>query len=262
MSKKKYAVVFDLDETLGHFSQPYKFLNSLKKFLNTELLDEKYYYSLFDLFPEFFRTNIFKILKFIKKKKLSGNCDYVMIYTNNNGPAYWVNIIKNYIHKTLKYNLFDQIIRAFKINGNKIELCRTSYGKSYNDFLSCTKLPSNTQLCFIDDHIHPEMNHNNVWYIYLQPYVYNVEYEKISKKFYKENISLFLKFEKTEKEFCNYMKNLDRGLTHNLNKSRVEKNIDLLISKKIEKDIQNFLGEKVNYTKKNKKQYKNITRKN
>ena len=229
MSKKKYAIVFDLDETLGHFSQPYKFLNSLKKFLNTESLDEIYYHSLFDLFPEFFRTNIFKILKFIKKKKLSGICDHVMIYTNNNGPEYWVNIIKNYIHKTLKYNLFDQIIRAFKINGNKIELCRTSHGKSYNDFLSCTKLPSNTQLCFIDDQNHPEMNHDNVWYIYLQPYVYNVEYEKISKKFYKENISLFQKFEKTEKEFSDYMKKLDKSLSHNLNKSRVEKNIDLLI---------------------------------
>ena len=185
-----------------------------------------------------------------------------MIYTNNNGPDYWVNIIKNYIHKTLKYNLFDQIIRAFKINGHKIELCRTSHGKSYKDFLSCTKLPCNTQLCFIDDQIHPEMNHNNVWYIYLQPYVYNVEYEKISKKFYKENISLFQKFEKTEKEFCDYMKNLDKSLSYNLNKSRVEKNIDLLISKKIEKDIQEFLGEKLNYTKKNKKQLKNITRKN
>tara|TARA_B110000305_G_C19314932_1_gene575903 strand:+ start:133 stop:921 length:789 start_codon:yes stop_codon:yes gene_type:complete len=262
MSKKKYAIVFDFDETLGYFSQPYKFLHYLKKFLNTESLDEIYYHSLFDLFPEFFRTNIFKILKFIKKKKISGKCDNVMIYTNNNGPDYWVNIIKNYIHKTLKYNLFDQIIRAFKINGNNIELCRTSHGKSYKDFLSCSKLPSNTQLCFIDDQIHPEMNHNNVWYIYLQPYVYNVEYEKISKKFYKENISLFENFEKTEKEFSDYMKNLDKNLSYNLNKSRVEKNIDLLISKKIEKDLHEFLGNKLNYTKKNKKQLKNITLKN
>ena len=99
MYKKNYAIVFDLDETLGHFSQPYKFWNSLKKFLNTELIDEIYLYSFFDLFPEFFRINIFKILKFIKKKKISGYCDYVMIYTNNNGPNYWVNIIQNYIHK-------------------------------------------------------------------------------------------------------------------------------------------------------------------
>jgi len=261
MVKKKYAVVFDLDETLGHFSQPYKFWYNLKKFLNTESLDEIYLYNLFDLFPYFFRTNIFKILKFIKKKKISGDCDYVMIYTNNNGPSYWVNYIKNYIHKKLKYNLFDQIIRAFKINGEIVEVCRTSHGKSYKDLLSCTKLPHNTQVCFIDDQIHPHMNHNNVWYIFLQPYVFNIGYEIISKKYYKENFSLFQKFNKTETEFYNYINKIKIDDEVNFNKSQIEKNIDLLISKKIEKDIQEFLGEKPNYTKKNRKPYKNITRK-
>tara|TARA_Y100000741_G_scaffold14141_2_gene11185 strand:+ start:2091 stop:2885 length:795 start_codon:yes stop_codon:yes gene_type:complete len=264
MYKKNYAIVFDLDETLGHFSQPYKFWNSLKKFLNTELIDEIYLYSFFDLFPEFFRINIFKILKFIKKKKISGYCDYVMIYTNNNGPNYWVNIIQNYIHKKLKYKLFDQIIRAFKINGKTIEICRTTYGKSYKDLLSCTKLPYNTQICFIDDQLHAEMNHDNVWYIYIQPYIFNLEYEKISKKYYKENISLFQKFNKTEKEFFEYMKNLDNinKANYNFNKSQVEKNIDLLISKKLEKDIHDFIVKKSNFTKKNKKPYNNITRRN
>ena len=70
MTKKKYAVVFDLDETIGHFSQPYRFWFHLKKFLNSEAIDEKYFFSFLDLFPEFLRTNILKILKYVKKENI------------------------------------------------------------------------------------------------------------------------------------------------------------------------------------------------
>ena len=82
-----------------------------------------------------------------------------MIFTNNNGPNNWVTLIKEYIHKKLKYNLFDQIIRAFKVNGKQIELCRTSHNKSHKDFINCTNLPENTEICFIDDVLHKKMEH-------------------------------------------------------------------------------------------------------
>jgi hypothetical protein len=262
MAKKKYAVVFDLDETLGHFSQPYKFWYHLKKFLNSEAIHEKYFFSFLDLFPEFLRTDIFKILKYVKKKKIAGTCNYVMIYTNNNGPNYWANIIMSYIHKKLNYELFDQIIRAFKVNGQFVEVCRTSHSKSYKDFLSCTKLSSNTKMCFVDDQYHPDMEHNNVWYIYVQPYTYNLEYDQIIGKYFKENAELFKQFNKTESDFINYMSKLSSDDLENLNKTTVEKNIDILISKKIENNIKKFLGEKTKYTRKNKKQTKNRTRRN
>lgn len=259
MTNKKYAVVFDLDETIGHFSQPYKFWFHLKKFLNSEAIHEKYFFSFLDLFPEFLRTNILKILKYVKKKKISGACDYVMIYTNNNGPNYWANIIRSYIHKKLNYELFDQIIRAFKVNGQIVEVCRTSHSKSYRDFLSCTKLPSNTQMCFVDDQHHPEMEHNNVWYIYVQPYTYNLKYDEIIGKYFKENIELF---NKSENDFINYMSKLSSDDLEYLDKTKVEKNIDVLISKKIENNIKKFLGEKSKNTRKQRKQTKNQTRRN
>ena len=262
MTKKKYAVVFDLDETIGHFSQPYKFWYHLKKFLNSEAIHEKYFFSFLDLFPEFLRTNILKILKYVKKKKISGACDYVMIYTNNNGPNYWANIIRSYIHKKLNYELFDQIIRAFKVNGQIVEVCRTSHGKSYKDFLSCTKLPSNTQMCFIDDQHHPEMEHDNVWYIYVQPYTYNVSYNQIIEKYFIANKELFEQFNKTEDDFVRYMSKLPSDDLEYLDKTKVEKNIDVLISKKIENNIKKFLGEKSKNTRKQRKQTKNRTRRN
>jgi len=215
-----------------------------------------------DLFPEFLRTNIFKILKYVKKKKISGACDYVMIYTNNNGPNYWANIIKSYIHKKLNYELFDQIIRAFKVNGQIVEVCRTSHSKSYKDFLSCTKLPSNTQMCFVDDQHHPEMEHDNVWYIYVQPYTYNLKYDEIIGKYFKENVELFNQFNKSENDFINYMSKLSSDDLEYLDKTKVEKNIDVLISKKIENNIKKFLGEKSKNTRKQRKQTKNRTRRN
>ena len=262
MTKKKYAVVFDLDETIGHFSQPYKFWFHLKKFLNSEAIHEKYFFNFLDLFPEFFRPNILKIFKYLKKKKISGACDYVMIYTNNNGPSNWVNIIRSYIHKKLNYELFDQIIRAFKVDGQIVELCRTSHGKSYRDFLSCTKLSYNTQMCFVDDQHHPEMEHENVWYIYVQPYMYNVSYNQIIEKYFKENVELFKQFNKSENDFINYMSKLSNNELEYLNKTKVEKNIDALISKKIENNIKKFLGEKSKNSRKQRKLTTNQTRRN
>ena len=262
MTKKKYSIVFDFDETLGHFGQPYKFWYYLKKFLNSEKLHENYFFSFLDLFPEFFRTNIFKILKYIKKKKIAGDCDYVMIYTNNNGPNYWVNMIVSYIHKKLKYKLFDQIIRAFKVNGKIIEVCRSSYSKSYKDLLSCTKLPSTTQICFIDDQQHPDMQHNNVRYIYIQHYTYNIAYDVVIEKYFKENTKLFNQFNKTKYEFINYMKILSEHDLEYLNKTKVEKNIDILISKNIENNIKKFLREKSKYTRYKRKLINTRTRRN
>lgn len=262
MAKKKYAVVFDLDETLGHFSQPYKFWYHLKKFLNSESISEEYFFSFLDLFPQFFRTNIFKIFKFLKKKKISGICDFVMIYTNNNGPNNWANMIKSYIHNNLKYELFDRVIRAYKIDGHIVEKSRTSHGKSYSDFLSVTQLQSNTQVCFIDDQHHPDMEHNNVNYIYVQPYTYNLPYNQIVEKYFKANKELFEQFNKTENDFINYMTELTSHDSEYLDKTKVEKNIDLLISKKIEKNIKKFLAEKSKYTRKQRKQTKNRTRRN
>tara|TARA_B100001778_G_C18574309_1_gene624131 strand:+ start:138 stop:929 length:792 start_codon:yes stop_codon:yes gene_type:complete len=259
MTKKKYAVVFDLDETLGHFSQPYKFWFNLKKFLNDEFLDYKYFFNFLDIFPDFFRTNLFKILKKLKKNKISGKCDYVMIYTNNNGPMYWVNLIKTYIHKKLHYKLFDQIIKAFKIKGQHVEICRTSHNKSYKDFLSCTKLPPTTQICFIDDVEHDEMYHNNVVYIHVHPYKYNVPFNEIATKYYKSNKELFDKYNKTENEFIEFINNNTHKKLPNLYKTPTEKNIDTLISQKIHNDIERFLGNSNNYTRKN-KSYKTATR--
>jgi len=262
MVTRNYAVVFDLDETLGSFSQLYKFWCLTKLYLNKDELDNKYFYNLIDLFPLFLRPNILTLLKKIKKKKLAKICNYVMIYTNNNGPNYWSNLIKSYFHYKLHYPLFDQIIKAFKINGKQIEIGRTMHQKSLTDLINCTKLPINTQICFIDDQEHPEMNQNNVLYINIEPYHYNVAYNEIAKHFYNKHKNIF---NTSIEHFTNYIiSNTNTHQLHNLNKPSVQKNMDLLLTYHIIKQVNKFFNSKPQtYTKKYKQhQKKNRTQKN
>lgn len=248
--KNTYAVVFDLDETLGSFSQLYKFWNLTKIYLNNNDLHEKYFFKLIDMFPGFIRPDILKILDMLKNKKENNICDYVMIYTNNNAPEYWVNLIKSYFHHKLDYELFDKIIRAFKINGKQIELCRTSYGKSFKDFINCTKLPKSTKVCFLDDQMHNEMNHDNVLYINIQPYYYNIKYSIMANNFYNKYSDLFKNKKEDFIEFINV--NTSNHNLNKLHKTKVEKNIELLISSYMNREISKFLKNNKNITRKNK----------
>ena len=259
MITKKYVIVFDLDETIGNFSQIYRLWCLIKDYLNNQDLNKKYLFSLFDICPEIFRRDIFKLFKFIKSKKYKKICDKVMIFTNNSGPNNWVTLIQEYIHKKLNYPLFDQIIRAFKVNGKQIELCRSSYDKTYTDFINCTKLPSNTEICFIDDIHHKKMEHNNVVYINVKPYYHIFDYETITNKFYNNNKKLFnnnyISFKKYILDSTYY-----DDYTCYQNKTIIEKNIEYLITQKLIKEVREFLLYNKKYTVK-KKIYNNKTKK-
>ena len=262
MVSRNYVVVFDLDETLGSFSQLYKFWVLTKQYLNKDDLDAKYFYNLIDILPLFLRPNILSLLKKIKKKKIAGICNNVMIYTNNKGPNYWANLIKSYFHYKLRFPLFDQIIKAFKINGKHIELGRTSHSKSLKDFINCTKLQTNTKICFLDDQEHDEMKQDNVLYINIDPYYYNVEYNIMATKFYNKHKTLF---SRPINHFINFiLLNTNNERLNNLHKSITQKNIDLLLTYHIIKEVNGFFNTKPQlYTKKHKIcNKKNITRKN
>ena len=184
-----------------------------------------------------------------------------MIYTNNNGPNEWANLIKNYLNYKVNYKLFDNIIRAFKINGKKIELCRSSYGKSYRDFINCTKLPSNTKVCFLDDIYHDEMVNDNVFYIKIEPYHHNEDYMKMCDFFYKKHNELFKNLLISDYKKYIYNNTSNHNL-HNINKSKLQKNIEYLLTSEILKMINDFfkdIQKKETYKNKN---YNNKTRKN
>ena len=174
MSCSSKIVVFDLDETLGYFSELGMFWDALKAYIThtnaTITIDQSLFNHVLDLYPEFLRPNIIDILKYLKRKKTKNHCDKLMIYTNNQGPVEWAKYIINYFNTKLNYNMFDQLISAFKVKGKRIELCRTTHQKTHSDFLKCTKLPEDTQICFLDDVYYPDMINDRIYYINVKPY--------------------------------------------------------------------------------------------
>ena len=93
MVKCEKVVVFDLDETLGHFVQLGIFQDVIEKTLDITLNDDAFF-ELLDLYPEFLRPNIMNILKLICGKKKQNICGKLLIYTNNQGPKEWAIKIK------------------------------------------------------------------------------------------------------------------------------------------------------------------------
>jgi hypothetical protein len=187
MSSQTKIVVFDLDETLGYFTEFGMFWNGINSYINSKnidiILDQYFFNKLLELYPEFIRPNIMNILNYLKKKKRSLHCEKVIIYTNNQGPRNWTIMIKDYFENKLKYKLFDQIIGAFKINGKQIELCRTSHLKSHKDLVKCIKIPPTTQICFLDDVYYPDMKHKNVYYINIKPYIHDLSFNVLINRF-------------------------------------------------------------------------------
>jgi len=178
-------VVFDLDETLGYFTEfgiLWDSLNQCLKNDNLPLLTQQDFNHLLDEYPEFLRPNIINILNYLKKKKETGCMNKMMIYTNNNGAKEWVQYIVRYFEYKIHYKLIDQIIAAFKINGQFIEFGRTTHDKTHSDFIRCTKLPANAEICYIDDTFYPAMSNDNVYYINVKPYHYDLPFDVLIER--------------------------------------------------------------------------------
>jgi hypothetical protein len=253
-------VVFDLDETLGYFIEFAIFWECLKTYVKKEnpnyYFDQENFDETFDLFPEFVRPNIIDVLLYLKQKKQVKACDSVLIYTNNQATKEWAACIKNFFEKKINYNLFDQIIGAFKINGKKYELCRTSHEKTIHDLLKCSKLPANTEVCFLDDTLYPEMTGKNIYYIKVNPYIYNIPFKEMFQRFLKSDLSkkIILNAFEFENEMLKHMQQY--GYQY-VEKSESEYEIDKIVTKKTMHHLEIFF--KSNW--KNQKAKKNHTSK-
>eukprot|EP00746_Dinoflagellata_sp_MGD_P027270 gnl/MRDRNA2_/MRDRNA2_164322_c0_seq1.p1 gnl/MRDRNA2_/MRDRNA2_164322_c0~~gnl/MRDRNA2_/MRDRNA2_164322_c0_seq1.p1 ORF type:complete len:401 (+),score=72.95 gnl/MRDRNA2_/MRDRNA2_164322_c0_seq1:55-1203(+) len=238
-------VVFDLDGTLGDFTQLGWFWYALKDYCGGRL-GRKKFFEIIDIFPEFLRPDMIKIIKFLMKKRSVRDLSKVLIYTNNQGPRNWVRMIASYFDSQTKEKTFDQIIAAYEVNGKIVEICRTSEWKSVDDIVKCTGLPSNTEICFLDDQYHPYMERVNVNYIVVSPYSFSMPFDVMAEKYYSKARYLQDKgYNKTE--FVNsivaYMTimmgiQIDFQVKH---KSRDEKHKDKVVSSKILKALQAFL---------------------
>lgn len=198
--KKGKYIVFDVDETLGYFSQLGSFMDAISfyyKDFSGSVFER--FNEILDLFPEFIRPKMIEILKYIYKKKANGKCAGVFIYTNNQGPRTWVQHIAKYLdYKVGKTNnnasseytpLIDKIIAAYMINGKVVEPGRTSQSKTYDDLLRITGISPDAEVCFVDDLNHPDMRHENVLYLNVRPYVRTLPVTEMIKRYLKSPLS-------------------------------------------------------------------------
>lgn len=196
--KKHKVVVFDVDETLGNFAQFAIFGHVLEEYFKDRNITYHYFNDLVDLYPEIIRPSMVRILEYIRKKKNDGVCSKVMIYTNNMAPDKWVSHIRHYFEYKLRSGssastskelavippLFDHIIGGFKpttMSTNYPQ--RTTKDKTIDDFIHCSRLPANIEVCFLDDLYHPKMTDERVYYIKLQPYYSYISFETFVIRF-------------------------------------------------------------------------------
>jgi hypothetical protein len=201
--KKGKYIVFDVDETLGYFSQLGAFIDAIS-FYNKDFSGSIFerFNEIMDLYPEFIRPKVIEILRYVYKKKMSGECDGVFIYTNNQGPRIWVEYIAKYFDYKLnivernygksnndRNQLFDKIIAAYMINGKVVEPGRTTQNKTYDDLLRVTGISPQAEVCFVDDLNHPDMRHENVLYLNIKPYVKTLPVAELIQRYLKSSDS-------------------------------------------------------------------------
>ena len=232
----KRIVVFDMDGTLGYFSQLSILFKSIEIFLNKKITQSNFN-SIMNLYKECLRPDICGIFAYLTNQKELGKIDKICIYTNNQGPKLWTTRIKKYFETKCQGLIFDNVICAFTVNGEVIEKMRTTNSKTYDDLVKCTKMPKDTQVCFIDDQKHRYMDHENVYYIHVKPYVYSISLNELFSRFLDSKV---IKFDK--KLFvnflnCIFLKNI--RYEHET-KEQDEKDIDIIASKQMLKLIREF----------------------
>ena len=258
INTRKY-VVFDLDETLGCFTDLLALWNIINnksyRFQNQNLnSSQDKFNALLDLYPEFIRYGIINILEYLNYKKTKGAFSGIYLYTNNQVNKTWSKMIVNYLEQCSKaHNLFIHIIYAFKINKRIIEPMRTSNHKSYADFIKCTLLPKGTEICFIDNTYYDNLNHKKVYYICPKPYYHGMNSSHIINRLMNSNL-LYIE---DEKPFLEYY--LKYNLMLNNNKTQTEINEDIYVSKKILYYIQDFFIVTTNNRKTKKQTILNIS---
>ena len=247
-------IVFDLDNTIGHFEEIGMFLDCLIHTYKAKI-SKKYIFNLLELWPEVFRYKIFDIFKTIAKVKKTNNNIKVAIYTNNLGPRSWTMNIKKYIEEKLNYKLFDKVITA-----NSKHNLRTSDDKIFNDLVRCLKYNNNNKFIFLDDQYYPLMEDDTLEYILVEPYIYTLKFEYMIDSFLKSKYNTFTKNDYEKKKFKkNMSKSLNSYEAKKQKRFKVGK-IDKRTYKKMNKSLNKFL----NLTKKkktNNKKFKN-TKKN
>jgi len=177
-------------------------------------------------------------------------CYKLFIYTNNKcstpeiSNQKWISNIIDYLTKKVvsnKVDLFDKIIHSFKINDKIIEIRRSTNQKTYNDFIKCSILPKNTEICFIDNSFFPNMQNERVYYIQPRSYYHYLKTDEIIDRFISSNVFKNIKMnESVSIESILYDWFIQNGRINDEIILENQLSIDIMISKKMMYYIREF----------------------
>lgn len=188
----KKVVIFDLDETIGSFGDLHLLWNNLPPANGNAS-----FRAILDIYPEFFRPGIFAVIEYIYKKIQKGISYPIHIYTNTQCDApNWVDMILSYIENkiqgprpdNIRGRLFADPICAFKIGGKRVNIKRTTQNKTPADFVRCSLIPKDAEICFVDDQTHEYMSTKKVYYIQPPPYRHPLSREIIMDRFFRSAV--------------------------------------------------------------------------
>jgi len=237
MTTKYKIIIFDLDNTIGHFEEIGMFLDCLKEMYKSEI-SNNYVINLLDLWPKVFRYKIFDIFKTILKLKNKNKNIKVIIYTNNMGERGWTINIKKYIEKKIKNKIFDKVITA----NSKYNL-RTSDDKIFNDVIRCLKYKNNNnKFIFFDDQYYPLMENKNLEYTLVEPYIYTLKCDYMIESFLESKYNTFAKSKEEKNKFKNKMSYLLNSYEKKPKKRFKVVKVDKANYKKINKSLNKFLN--------------------
>lgn len=231
-------IVFDLDETLGHFSQLGLIVDIIEHTFMIHLTQHSFN-ELCETYIQYFRPNLVQILNIIKNIKSNNSNIKVVIYTNNIGPKSWTEQIVSFLETYVNFKIFDYIVGGYSNYMGRIELCRTTPNKVPFDLINCINANKNSTFLFFDDQHHSYMLDKNITYIRLNPYEFNYKNKDIISLFLKTNLSKYLL------NYYNYNYYIDI-LTNRLNKynlpitSTSQLKLDIQTSELIIKHIKQF----------------------
>lgn len=260
------VIAFDLDETLGSFTDLEILWSALQHF--TKKYTPIDFNTMLDLYPEFLRYGIIHILEFLIQKKKSGQCKQIFIYTNNQCNHNWTDLISTYFNYKLNTNIpiFDKIIRAFRIGDKRIELHRTSTSKTFTDFIKCTLLPVKTEVCFIDNYEYKDMKSDRVYYIQPYSYTHHLSTQEIIKRFVNSDIYNKLTRQSDPHTLHGFIADYFIKRNHITNGNPMVQDLkrDIIVAQKIMYHLKEFfyLTTKRKRTQKNRMNMGHTTRKN
>jgi len=231
-----------VDETLGSFSEMYCLWKGVQSIVlkngNHVTFDQIIFNDITNLYPEFLRYGVTTILEYLYHKKKKKQCGSVFVYTNNQCDPPWIEYILSYFEIQFDMKgLFEKPICAFKINNRTIDQRRTSHEKNYRDFLKCTLLSKNSELCFIDDVFFPKMLTDQVYYVQPKPYTHSLGKTEIIERFISSKLNKTFLFVTTKElsDWFSYHHCFDK-----ITKTRLEKETDIEISRKLMCTIREF----------------------